>query len=213
MNSLVLLFFLHNVLATLFLGLKFMGRNDRVFKSFGIALLLNAAAFVVWSFGILQPESLLTSVTVGAVCFLISLVFMLRTVAQDVPASNRWLVTILGVVAVFGIFYVGHADPSTAYISPEGFFFFNLGPTVQMLYIFGLALAAIPAINLVASKFKSSFALLVRYGFIAEVVAGIMLITSKDVQVLYITGWVIGAVYVALWGTLLFNRNAWSGTN
>jgi len=211
MNSLVILFFLHNVLATFFLGMKFLGRNDRVFKSFGIALLLNAVAFAIWTYGILQPASMLTSVTIGAVCFLASLVFMLRTAVQNSSGSTQWLVTILGIAAVLGIYFVGHADPSTAYISPEGFFFFNLGPMVQMLYIFGLALAAIPAIDIVASKFRGLYSVLVRYGFIAEVVAGIMLVTSKDVQVLYITGWVIGTVYVALWGTLLFNRNSWSG--
>lgn len=213
MNPLVLLFFLHNVLATFFLGMKFVRRNDSAFKSFGIGLLLNAVAFAVWLFGIMQPESLLTSVTIGAVCFLVALVFMLRTVVQNASAGTRLLVTGLGIAAALGIYFVGHADPSTAYISPEGFFFFNLGPLVQMLYIFGLAFAIIPAVDLVASKFRSWYAVLVRYGFIAEVVAGIMLVTSKDIQVLYITGWIIGTVYVALWGTLLFNRNAWSNTN
>ena len=40
-----------------------------------------------------------------------------------------------------------------------------------------------------------------------------MLITSTDVQVLYVTGWIIGIVYFVLWTTLLFNRKAWSGAN
>lgn len=210
MNISVLLFFIHNVVATLLLGGKFVSRRDRVMKDFGIALLLNAVAFAVWTFGVMQPESLLTTVTIGAVCFLASLVFMLRAAVQHTSANTRVLVTVVGIAAVLGIFYVGHSDPAAAYISPEGFFFFNLGPLVQMLYIFGLALAFLPAIDAVASKFKSSYAMLVRFGFIAEMASGIMLITSKDVQVLYITGWVISVVYVALWTTLLFDRKAWS---
>jgi hypothetical protein len=190
--------------------MKFKGRADRVFKFFGIALLLDATAFVAWTFGVIRPENLLISVTVGAVLFLISLVFFLRTSVQQAQPTTRSLVTGLGVVAILGIFYIGHNDPALAYISPEGFFFFNLSPLVQMLYIFGLTLAMLPAIDLVASKFKSSYAVLVRYGFIAEVVSGILLITSKDTQVLYIAGWVIGIVYLLLWTTLLFSKKAWS---
>jgi hypothetical protein len=213
MNLSVLLFFLHNVLATFFLGVKFKGRKDRVFKFFGIALLLDAAAFAAWTFGVIRPENLLICVTLGALCFLASLVFLLHTSLQKVQATTRLSLTVIGIAAVLGIFYVGHIDPSTAYISPEGFFFFNLPPLVQMLYIFALTLAALPAIDLVASKFQSSYAALIRYGFIAEVVAGIMLITSKDSQVLYITGWVVAVVYVALWSTLLFSKKAWSNVD
>ena len=116
-------------------------------------------------------------------------------------------------MVALGIFYIGHIDPNYAYISPEGFFFFNLGPLIQMLYIFGLALATLPAIEIVASKFTSSYAALIRYGFIAEVAGGIMLLTSKDSQALYITGWIIGLVYLWLWTTLLFSKKAWFNIN
>jgi hypothetical protein len=213
MNPLVLLFFLHNFLATLFLGMKFVRREDRVFKSFGFALLLDAVAFAVWSFGVIRPESLLICVTIGAVFFLISLVFFLNTSLQSTQTTTRWLLTAVGVVAVSGIFYIGHIEPTTAYISTEGFLFFNLQPMVQMLYIFALTLTALPAIDLVASKFKSSYAVLIRYGFIAEVSAGIILITSNDTTVLFITGLVIGIIYFLLWTSLLFSKRAWSNVN
>lgn len=214
MNVLVLLFFVHCVLATVLLGGKFANRNEGVFKSFGIALLLDAVAFAAWTFGVIRPESLLTSVTIGAICFLASLVFLLRTSAQDAQASTRQLLTAAGIALVLGIFYVGrYVDPADAFISPEGFLFFNLQPLVQMLYIFGLTLAALPAIDMVASKFRSSYSALVRWGFVAQVAAGVVLITSNDTQSLYITGWIVGIVYVALWGTLLFNRNAWPSAN
>ena len=122
--------------------------------------------------------------------------------------------TILGAVAVIGIFLVGKYSPNMAYISPEGLLFFNLTPLVQMLYIFALALTFLPLANIVASKFGSSYySALVQYGFIAQFVGGIILITSTDVRVLYITGWIIGIVYFVLWATLLFNRKAWLNTN
>jgi hypothetical protein len=164
----------------------------------------------MWLFGIIRPENLLISVTVGAILFLVSLVFFLYSSVQKEKSTTRWLLTGIGIASVLGIFYVGHIDPATAYISEEGFLFFNLQPLMQMLYIFGLMLTAIPAIELIASKFESPYALLVRYGFIAEAVSGIMLIISKDTKVLYIAGWVIGVVYFFLWFTLLFNKKAWT---
>lgn len=210
MNTSVLLFFLHNVFATFLLGMKFAKKNDSVFRNFGYALLLDSVAFAAWLFGILNPASLVNSVTVGAVFMLASFVFMLNTSMQS---KYRAASSVIGILAVIAIFFIGHSQPDTAYISSEGLFFFNLGPLMQMLYIFALALAAFPAIDVVASKFKSPFSLLVRYGFIAEVVAGIMLIISKDMQVLYIVGWIIGLIYFALWTTLLFNRKSWASVS
>ncbi|OGG50815.1 hypothetical protein A2704_06475 [Candidatus Kaiserbacteria bacterium RIFCSPHIGHO2_01_FULL_54_36b] len=214
MNSSVVLFFVTNVIATALLGGKFISRNDSLFKYFGIGLLLDAVAFAMWTIGYVNPEQLLTFVTFGAVALLVSLVVFLYASLEQAPASTRLLVTILGGVAVAGIFYVGrYVDPANAFISPEGFLFFNLTPFVQMLYTFALALVTLPVIDLVARKFSAPYSALVRYGLIAEVVGGIMLITNKDVQTLYITGWIIGIVYLALWVTLLFNRKAWSSTN
>jgi len=214
MNSSVVLFFVSNVLATVLLGGKFVSRKDPLFKYFGIGLLLDAAAFAMWTIGYVNPEQLLTFITFGAVAFLVSLVVFLYASLEQAPATTRLLVTVLGAVAVAGIFYVGrYVDPANAFISPEGFLFFNLTPFVQMLYTFALALITLPVIDLVASKFKAPYSALVRYGLIAEVVGGIMLITNKDAQTLYITGWIIGIVYFILWATLLFNRKAWSSTN
>lgn len=216
MNILIVLFFLFNVFATVALGSRFIkkGAENHVFKTFGVALLINAFAFAVWSFGIIRPESLLTCVTLGTVAFLISLIFLFYTSVQKIhTAINRQLLIILSIIVIVGLFFIGHADPSYAYISPEGFLFFNLGPLMQMLYIFVLALAILPAIDMVASKFKSIYSMIFRYGFIAQVCGGIMLITTKDAQVLNVTGWIIMLVYFLLLITFLSNKKAWSNLN
>ncbi len=212
MNTSVVLFFLFNVLATTVLGIKFANkRDDKVFKMFGIALLFNAVSFAVWSFGVIKPESLLSCVTLGTIIFLISLVFLFYTSIQRVESINtrRGLMG-LGVVAVIGIFYIGHIDPVFAYISPEGYLFFNLGPLMQMLYVFVLALVALPAVDLVASKFKSTYSVIFRYSLIAQICGGIMLLTSKDSQVLYVTGLIIGFVYLLLLIAFIFNSKPWA---
>ena len=215
MNISVILFFLFNVLATAVLGIKFaVKRDDKIFKIFGIALILNAIAFMVWSFGLIRPENLLACVTLGTVAFLISLVFLFYISIQKIESVNirRGLMT-LGVIAVLGIFYIGHIDSVYAYISPEGYLFFNLGPLMQMLYVFILALVALPAVDLIASKFKLSYSLIFRYSLIAQVCGGIMLIISKDSQVLYVTGLIIGLVYLLLLITFIFNSKAWAKVN
>jgi hypothetical protein len=215
MNISVVVFFVFNVVATALLGGTFAGRKDnKAFKFFGIALLLNAAAFAIWTFGLLSPGNLLGSVTLGAVVFLASLVVMFYAAVQNVRNTRtRWLWTILGIVVVAGIFYVGHVAALGAYISQEGFLFFNLAPMVQMLYIFALALAIFPVIDAVASGLRSVYSEIFRYGMIAQVCSGIMLITSKDSQVLYGVGWIIGLVYILLLVAFVFNSKAWHKTD
>jgi len=215
MNILVVFFFVFNVIATFILGAKFVKQGDsQVFKVFGKALLLNALAFAIWSFGVVQPESLLISVTIGSIIFLISLVFMFdASVLKVQMVISRRLLIMLGIFIVLGIFAIGHADPSYAFISSEGFLFFNLGPLVQMLYVFVFALASLPAFEIVASKFKNPYATIFRYGFIAQFCSGVMLMTTKDAQVIYATGWVIILVYLMLLITFLFNKKAWSDIN
>lgn len=215
MNISVVLFFLFNVLATAVLGIKFaIKRDDKIFKMFGIALILNAIAFGIWSFGLISPENLLTCVTLGTVAFLIFLVFLFYTSIQRVESINiRRGLMVLCVIAVLGVFYIGNIDPAYAYISPEGYLFFNLGPLMQMLYVFILALVALPAVDLIASKFKSPYSLIFRYSLIAQICGGIMLIASKDSSVLYVTGLIIGFVYLLLLITFIFNPKSWTKVN
>lgn len=211
MNLSVVLFFLHNVLATAIIGGLFVKKDNPVFKNFGIALLLDTVAFAAWSFAVISPSNLFISVTIGAIFFLASLVFFVRTAAEDMPQSIRMMVTIFSVVAVGFVFFAGRfIDPADAFISAEGFLFFNLTPFVQMLYIFVLMLAAFPAIDAVTSRLNASVAHIIKYGLIAEVAGGMLLITTMDAATLYIAGWVIGLVYAVLWSTLLFRKNVWS---
>jgi hypothetical protein len=209
MNSSVVLFFASNVLAAALLGAKFARKNDPVFKYFGFGLLFDALAFLMWTIGYINSGQLLSFVTFGAIAFLISVIIFLFASLQSASANVRLWITICGVLAVVGIFFVGRYSENLAFISPEGLLFFNLTPLVQMLYIFALTLTFVPLIDLLASKFDGGYSSLVRYGFIAQLVGGIMLITSKDVQVLYIVGWVIGIVYLILCLTLLFSKKAW----
>lgn len=215
MNLLVLLFFLQNIIVTAILGYKFFSQKNSAFKNFGIALFLNTIAFAIWSFAIIQQATNLNNyVTVGAAAFIASLIFLLLAGTQEMKAGMRMGIVTIGIIIGVVLFYARtFMYPSAPSISPEGLFFFNLQPVVQMLYIFGLGLAAFPAIEAVASKFKGSYASIVRYGFIIQVMGGVILMTSSNTQMLYILGWIMGTVYFVLCVTLLFSKKAWSLSN
>lgn len=211
MNIFVALFFLHNVLATALLGGKFFARKDKVLKSFGIALLLNCVAFAIWSLAVLtQPQNIATYVTYGVVFFIAALVFLLNTGTQDLKPGARQKILIGGSVLAAVLFYlrtfVYSATPS---FSPEGFFFFNVHPLMQMFYIFALVISSLLALKLVASRFSNGYATLIWFCFLIEVIGGVLLITTRDSQVLYLTGLIMGTAYVALWVPLLLNSKSW----
>jgi hypothetical protein len=217
MNTTVLFFFVHNVLATLLLGGRFALKRDRTFKYFGIALLLNAVAFAVWSAAVyMKASDLDVYVTYGTLFFIVSLVFFLLSAMQNFQSKSRQMIIGLGVVLGALVLYLrAFVFPSAPGFSSEGFFFFNPHPTIQMFYIFGLILATIPAIDAVASKFKSNhYRSLFRFGFLAEVAGAIVLLTSSianpDTIALNATGWIIGVVYLVLWTTFVFGRKAWA---
>ena len=218
MNVMVLLFYVQNVVASLLLGGKFVSRKDPVFKNFGIALLFDAIAFAIWSTAVItKPANLEDYISYGTVAFVISLVFLLAAGTQHLQKGTRMGVLAVGAIVGAGIFFLGglSANPSTPGFSPEGFFFFNVHPLLQALYVFAFALTAIPAIQAIASKFGGAYTWLIRYGFIIQVAGGMLLITSisatASATALYLIGWTIGIVYFVLWATLLFNRKAWGG--
>jgi len=215
MNPLVVLFFLHNVFATLILGLKLRGRSDSVLRNFGSALILNGVAFAVWSVAVaMMPKNLELFVAIGSLFFIVSLITFLSAGLQNVSASNRKILLLTGSVVAVVLFLIRtFIYPSEPGFSPEGLFFFNPHPVVQVIYIFILALTALPAIDALASKFTQPYASLVRYGFIAEVMGGLILITSTNTLVLYIDGWIIGSIYLLLWTSLLFSKKVWAGVN
>jgi hypothetical protein len=212
MNPLVIVFFLHNVLATGILGYLFFKRKDPVVKNFGLALSLLSVAFGVWTLAIMSKTANLDVFVTFGVLFLIgAIVAFLNAGTQHLNGDTRKILLIVaGVMGLLLLYLRSFVFPSQPGFSPEGFFFFNAHPIVQMIYVFGLALTTFPAIEALASRFKGCPALLIRYGFIAEVVGGILLITNINIPVLVLTGFIIGVVYFALWTTFAFSKKAWS---
>lgn len=212
MTPFVILFFLHNVLATILLGFQFGSKQEPVFKYFGFGLLLDSVAFAIWSAAVIfKPADLETFVMIGALFFIASLVAFFAAAIQHVSPKkrNRMLIaaSVLGVAAFLTRTLVYMGNPG---FSAEGLFFFNLHPVMQVVYVFALALAVLPAIDAVATRIKDPvFSNLVRYGFIIEVIGGIMLMMSTDLLVLTLSGCLISFTYFALWMMSFGRAKAW----
>lgn len=220
MNILVALFFLHNVVATVVLGTTFMKRKSGVIKNFGIGLLLDAVAFAIWSSAILlQPANLNSYVAIGAAFFLISLVFFARSSVHG--RSSSWVLLSTGItILTVGILYYlrSYVYPAAPSISSDGYFFFNLQPIVQVVYLFVLGFVLFPAISRLSNLFSRKYSNLLRYGLIAQVIGGMILITSTEAGImsesaLFVTGLVMGIAYLLLWATFGLSKSPWRTSN
>jgi hypothetical protein len=192
--------------------MKLRSHKDSVFKDFGTGLLLTGVAFAIWTAAVLfRPENLSLFVSVGAFFFILSLMSFLAAGLQHV--ANRSTLMTVGFVVALVLFIVRTFFlPSEPGFSQEGFFFFNPDPIVQIIYIFGLALTVLPATYALASKISNPYySRLFEYGFIIQVMGGVLLLTSTSVGVLYINGWIIGLTYLWMWTSLLFGRKDWAG--
>lgn len=207
MNIQVALFFIHSTVAPFLLGWKFTTRNNAVLKKFGIGLMLNGAAFLIWSVAVfLKPENLSTWTSAGAVPLMGAFLYYLAAGTNHLEQSTRNRAIGGGVLMLLVLFVLRtFIYPSQPYFSEDGLFFFNVMPQAVALYIFVLSSAAFPAISAVAKRMTPRYAIIVRGGFIAEVMGAIILIISYDTILLYINGWVISIAYVVLWTSLLFS--------
>lgn len=217
MDAFVLVFFIHSVLATLLIGGKLFSNPDRDVKRFGVALLLDAVAFIIWTVAVVvKPVELEVYTNLGAVFFIASVIAFLNAGMPKVGRVLRQAILLISVILGALVLYMRlYMYPSSPSFSDDGYFFFNLDPIIQMIYIFALVMAALPAIDVLASKLRGTYAIVVRYAFIAEVVGGIILIIntnsgSASANLLLIDGWIIGIAYFALWSTIIFNKNIWN---
>lgn len=210
MSYLVLLFFIHNVLATAILGVLFLKRGGSVAIPFGIGLLLDTIAFAAWGWALISPENLPNLVTLGAVAALVSFVAFLKAGTSDLARATQLRVLLAGAVFVFATFIAGrYVYPSPKFISDDGLLMFNLHPLVQFLYITALVLAAAPTVEKVTLHFAEGYAVLLKSLLNFQIVGAIVLIAIDDVLTLWIAGWCIGLAYFALWALLLFGKGAW----
>ncbi|PSO46480.1 MAG: hypothetical protein BRC24_01740 [Parcubacteria group bacterium SW_4_46_8] len=217
MNTAVLIFFFHNVLATFLLGGKFLSQESYRLRLFGIGLLLDGIAFLIWAFAIINQvqESLEGDVFSGALFFLLSLLFFFFI---TINLRSTYLYVLGGIVFLILAGARIFALPSSPAII-EGFFFFNPHPFTEMFYILLMMLIAVPAIEVASREIpKLGFKNLFRYGFFTEVGCGIALLvtsvttvemlTPAKIMSLYLIGTIAGVMYFALWTIFLFSPHA-----
>jgi hypothetical protein len=211
MNTIVLLYFAGLTFSNILLGWLYGRARDKSLRMFGHGLLFLAVAFAIWSAAvIIRPQNLESWVTVGVVFLLVMLWFSISAAAYKLKPGSRALVQTLGLCLLVGLFILRtFVLKSKPYFSSGGLFFFNPEPAVRAMYDFGMAAAVLPAVTAAGKAIKSSvYHSLFMAGWSAIVIGGVIQVSSNDIKLLYIDGWVMGLVYLALWTSFLLNRRA-----
>ena len=210
MKIMVLLFFMHNTLATALLGVRFLSKGGTFSTYFGIGLLFDAVAFGAWGAALVSPENLPVLVTTGAVLALLSFLLFLKSGIVDLPSTIQTRAVAIGAIFIAATFVAGrYIFPTPKFVSDEGFLFFNLHPFVQVMYITALVIAAFPAMEKAGSMFRGGYSMLVKFLLAIQVIGTIVLITNTDTLSLIVVGWCMGLSYFLLWTMLLFRRGIW----
>lgn len=190
-NVSVVAFFITNTVLLAYLAYVYLRQKKSTFKLFGWGLLLNAIAFLFWTFiTAFHPENIdaITSVGVlffiGAfVAFFASSVSLLKPGAQT-KAYLFGALFLAVLVALRFVFY--QSNPG---FSEDGFFSFNTNQIVLYAYVITMALTIMPAAFVVSQQVKNTkLAYLIRFGFTIVVIGTAILITSPDSYLQTING-------------------------
>ncbi len=201
MNFMVGLFFLSATLIGLVAALQFLQAKNKTLKAFGFGLLLNSLAFAIWTAAVLiQPAQLEAWVTIGVVPFILSLLAYLSAGIQKLPNKSQQNLLAAASVLGVGLFALRtYVLPSHADFSADGLFFFNPDPVVNAIYVVSLVFVGLVAIPAASGKFKN---FVDRTVFVAAfttlVIGGILLLTTKDTTLLYLTGYAMAAANIAI---------------
>lgn len=205
MSSLVIFFFIFSTLSILISGFVLPKRVSAPSgKHFGIALILTGLAFALWSYAVVTKSAgstLYTTVSIGALFFLVALLFYLWSGVSHQTKASQQLLLVSGLVFAIVLWVVRLAYPSNPGFSEQGLFFFNPHPVVKFMYIVLMSAAVLPAISAVAGEMRKNnlaSAKVFMSAMTAAVIGGILLLVSTDNTLLYLVGWGLGISYLFL---------------
>lgn len=200
-NLFVSLFFIHGALGTAILAWYFLSKKQAVLKNFGWGLLGYAAGLAVWTAVVItKPSDLKPLILVGVLPFLLAHIAYAKTASAKLPAKSSILmtVTLLLLAATFiarTFFY-----PSAPYFSDKGLLFFGLQSVPVALYIATISVSFLPAIRAVTAEIKDkAMKSVAGIGLTVLYVNSIILVSTKDDNLLLINGVVMSVALLVLW--------------
>lgn len=194
-------YFLFGTVSMLFIAQKFITAKKMLYKNFGYGLGLYSAALAVWTLlVILKPEEIDTWTTIGAVPFGLAHVFFLLAAVDKVKSSTKFSILSGGAVylAVLVVLRATVLDSNPGF-SDAGLFYFNADPVIIAMYIGAFAGTFLPALGAVSKSMRDKLLSgVTRNAFTVLVLSSVVLVSSRDEELLLIVGWAMGLSYLAL---------------
>ncbi len=200
-DLLVPAFFVTMLLGTGLLAWWFARKKDVTLQTFGLGLAGYTAGLAAWTLlVILKPEDLQPLVLAGAVPFLLAHFAFAKVAYKNIDFTKTSLLTLVVAGAIAATFAVRtFIYPSEPYFSSEGLLYFGLHPLSIALYIATMALTLLPAISVVADRFKNGTTRSVlQVGLTALFINAVILVSGGDDTLLLINGVAMSTALVAL---------------
>ena len=200
-NISVLAFFISGAAWFAYISLYYLKQKSSLFKFFGLGLLLIAIAFLFWSYIVaFHPAQLAILVGIGVLFFFAAFVAFFIATLSDLKKDTRSTLSIFGVLFLLALvalrFIYAKSEPQ---FTSEGFFWFNADQLVVYAYVLAMSFSIIPAVYKVGNKIKNNVLRpIVEIGFTQVVICSVILITSPDMHLQVINGWVLMAVLTIL---------------
>ena len=208
-NLSVLSFFLFGTFSFAVLSVFYLKQKDAPFRLFGLALVLIALAFAVWSYVVYaRPANLELITTIGVAPFVLAFGVLFAVSASSLKGKHKIFVYIFSALfvtlfALLRVFFYG-SNPA---FDDKGFFYFNADPVILYLYVLAISFSILPAVYVLGRQIKNiTLRIVMELGFTLIAIGTIVLIISYDDWLQVINGWGMIIVLIILLLTHLTTR-------
>ncbi len=189
------------VLATAYLLPRYVQSDSA--RRFGLGLWLVGVAFALWSFAVITKpvDTLNLWVTIGLIVMIAALLLIVSAATRHLRQSEQQLALGLAVVFAAVLLIVRFFYPSAPYFSGGGLFYFGQQPIITFLTVFLLAGTIVPAVLAIGREMKEKDLLSSNVfigASITELIGGVLLLSSRDDNLLLLVGWSMGIAFALL---------------
>lgn len=207
-NYSVVAFFISASVMLGYLGFSFRSLKKQPMVNFGTGLLFVSLAFLVWTYIVAaHPENIKLLVGIGMLPFAASFIMFLLAATSGVKTKYRLPLYIINAVilATFVVlrYFVYDSNPG---FTSNGFFAFNVDPTVIYFYALITAFNFIPAVYVIGRHIKNDvLRIAIELGLTLVAVGLIIMVTSEDDSLQFLNGiGIIAGLVAACLATLRF---------
>lgn len=196
-------FFVAGGLILLALAVAYIMSKEKLYKLFGVGILLDAVAFGIWAFmSIFKPENIGAITNVGVLVFFASFVMFALVILSTLKGGVRIIVSVITAVLLAALLLMRFVFvKSNPHFLESGLFSFGVEPSVMYVYVVISSFTILPAAYVIADKVKRpGLKTLIQFGYTLMVIGITVLLTSdnRELQTMNGYGMIAGLVMVAI---------------